>query len=163
MSQSKAAMFDFSTSRKIWVSGKTEADRDEEAITQCSPPRTFPESRSRSSGLDALALQDFPLYPPCLPTIIFIPDSFLSLSSVGGTKELRNQDGCSRGSKCTIKCVFRETGFLSQTSPSPEAQSRNLQAYFGVCLESIISTSNGISGLYMLRNCQCYPELMMLY
>lgn len=93
-------------------------------------PALSQEPRSGSSGLGTLALLDFPLFAPCMLTIIFIPDSFPSLSSVGGTKELRNQDGCSGGSKCTIKCVLCATGFLSQTSPKPWSSEQKSVSWF---------------------------------
>lgn len=93
-------------------------------------PALSQEPCSGSAGLGTLALLDFPLFAPCMLTIIFIPDSFPSLSSVGGTKELRNQDGCSGGSKCTIKCVLCATGFLSQTSPKAWSSEQKSVSWF---------------------------------
>lgn len=159
-------MLDFPISRRIGVPGK-QADREKGTTILCPPPQPFPKAllwQFRSghtcpTGLPPLlSLHANDYFHPWNLRI-----SFLSISSVGGTKELQNQDGCSGGSKGTIRCVLCATGFLSQTSPKAWSSEQNLWADFGICLESIISTSNGISGLSLLWSCHCYPELMMLY
>lgn len=74
----------------------------------------------------------------------FLNSIFFPFPSFGGTKELRNQDGWCRGIRGTFKCGLSETGFLAWVSHGPKSQSRNLRAYFGVCLEDSISTSNDV-------------------
>lgn len=157
MSQSKAAVLDFSTFRRIWVSRKTEADRDEGATTQCSSEPcscisglvwTHRPHRTSTSSLLV-----------CWRRSSFLTHFFHS-RQWAEQKSSETKMAVAGAASVHSNVCFAETGFLSETSPSPEAPSGNLRAYFGVCLESIISTSNDIA---VLRNCHCYPELMILY
>lgn len=102
----------------------------------CVPhPSLSQKPCSDSSGPGTLALLDFPLFSPCMPTIIFIPEIyefhfFQSLQWVE-QKSSKTKMAVAEAAKVQLDVCFVQLDFYLKPHPRPEAQNRICELILG--------------------------------